>query len=835
MRNNMYTNEQLQRQLAIEEEGRQFGVSRYRRELLPWDEQGRQKSSTGLSELPPGQELINKLIPGVAAAIQELRDKAKDTGAKRGGAWKLIAYADMIKEFDNDFLAWLTVVHMINSLSTRTNLVVLAKGISSNLLSELNYTHFKEQDKGNYENTMHWLRKTSHAGYRKRVLDLAMYTHNVQKIVWDSTDAIRLGQTLVNCVVETAPDYFELVMVQSGKRRNTILTASEELNKWLEKRHSQCELMRPLTLPMVVKPLPWVGATSGGYLAFDGAPLRLIRTQNNAYLREIDALARAGGLTEVIDAVNSVQETAWKINGPVLEVLKRVWSTGGEKAGLPPSSNRELPNRPWEQAGVDSKTWIAAHPEEFKAWKGQAAGVHVENTRDTGKRLTVLQQIWIGEKFLNEEAIYFPHTLDFRGRLYPVPSLVNPQANDVGKSLLQFSEGKPLGEYGGYWLAVHIANLFGHDKIPLDDRVAWTQENSLALELVAADPMQSRFWLDADKPWQALAACFEWAGFMAEGDSFVSHLPVAMDGSCSGLQHYSAMLRDPIGGKATNVTPSELPQDIYMQVAELVQERVDKDAAKGVEYADLWVGNVNRAMAKRPVMTYSYGSTRTGMRGQIMEVLRSAAGKGDPLIDDKHVWGASSYLAGLIYKSIGDVVVAAAEAMDWLKETAKVAAKENLPINWTSPAGLPVQQVYRKFNNKRLNFQVKGIRVRLSIGEADESKLDARRQTQGIAPNFIHSCDAAHLMKTINLCTGAGLNSFAMIHDSFGVHAADTETMNQELRVAFVQQYRGDVITDFFEEIKQQLPPEVWDDLPEPPTLGTMDLDSVMRSDFFFA
>lgn len=45
--------------------------------------------------------------------------------------------------------------------------------------------------------------------------------------------------------------------------------------------------------------------------------------------------------------------------------------------------------------------------------------------------------------------------------------------------------------------------------------------------------------------------------------SYLSHLPVHMDGSCNGLQHYAALGRDEIGGKAVNLMPSDKPQDVY--------------------------------------------------------------------------------------------------------------------------------------------------------------------------------------------------------------------------------------------------------------------------------
>ena len=33
----------------------------------------------------------------------------------------------------------------------------------------------------------------------------------------------------------------------------------------------------------------------------------------------------------------------------------------------------------------------------------------------------------------------FPHSFDYRGRIYPIPAFLTPQDTDFGKSLLKFS------------------------------------------------------------------------------------------------------------------------------------------------------------------------------------------------------------------------------------------------------------------------------------------------------------------------------------------------------------------------------------------------------------
>jgi DNA-directed RNA polymerase len=63
------------------------------------------------------------------------------------------------------------------------------------------------------------------------------------------------------------------------------------------------------------------------------------------------------------------------------------------------------------------------------------------------------------------ETFFLPHNLDFRGRTYVVPPHLSHLGNDLSRGLLIFAEKKPLGARGLWWLKVHLANLYGVDKV----------------------------------------------------------------------------------------------------------------------------------------------------------------------------------------------------------------------------------------------------------------------------------------------------------------------------------------------------------------------------------
>lgn len=141
------------------------------------------------------------------------------------------------------------------------------------------------------------------------------------------------------------------------------------------------------------------------------------------------------------------------------------------------------------------------------------------------------------------------------------------------------------------------------------------------------------WWQNSDDPWQTLAACVEVRDAIASGnpETFVSHLPIHQDGSCNGLQHYAALGKDLEGAIEVNLVPKDTPQDLYLSVANRVeQKRIMDENSENVKIRELALNlrqempqSVPRKVIKQTVMTMVYGVTMYGAVLQIKRQLKA--------------------------------------------------------------------------------------------------------------------------------------------------------------------------------------------------------------------
>ncbi len=789
-------------QNEIEKAMLDLGKARYHKEIAEAVRKNHESTT------PAGIQILN----GAHKKVYERLEQAKgdhDRGAPI--MYSPLAYI-VLDYLPLEVIAFLALKVCINYMSSPVTAQKIAVEIGTVLEDEYRLRNFKSQNPALFGVIMRDLEKrTSNYRRQKRVL---IYSANKAQIdigSFPATGKMRVGTFLIDQVI-AATGLFEVQKEVTGKtKRALVFRAAPKTAAWLRARNDIFSLLSPVKLPSILYPRPWEGIYKGGYYTFQ---MPLIKSPDNSYLEKCQEYIEAGKWEPVLDAVNTVQKTGWRINKKILEVMRHYYEAGIDTPVLPQAE--EIPIKTYPNGFPED--WLK---EDIIDWKRKTGKIHEQNVRIKTKRLQLSQLMWVAEKYKTEDCFYFPHTIDFRGRLYPSSAFLNPQGEDTGRSLLEFSKGLPLGGTGLWWLGVHGANCYGFDKVSLQDRYRWTAEHDKDIRAAANDPYGCTFWMEADKPWQFLAFCFEWAGDIDE--STISHLPVQVDGSCNGLQHFSALCRDAEGGAAVNLLAGDTPADIYEIVAQRARE-INEDPD--------WDGKILRGIVKRPVMTTPYGATPFGMRAQIQAELKHMRDKGIDLGFSGDYWQESNSLAKTVWEAIGDTLVSAREVMVWLQESAKAITKGSDTIFWHVPSGFFISQRYLQPKRRSIRTILNGKIAKLTL-VGSTSKADARKHANAISPNLVHSLDACHLMMAVNKAKAKyNINSFMVVHDSFGTHASSVSDLVEVLKETFHEMYtKEDILDGLANELRWQTE----EGLPEKPKMGTLEMDKVLESEFFFA
>lgn len=110
-------------------------------------------------------------------------------------------------------------------------------------------------------------------------------------------------------------------------------------------------------------------------------------------------------------------------------------------------------------------------------------------------RCSFLLTLKIAQSFRQVKDLYFPHNCDFRGRVYPITPHLNHMGADLSRGLLTFSDAKRIGKEGLWWLKVHLANKWGKDKLPLEERAKFSESMVDVIHRCASDPKNNLEWL----------------------------------------------------------------------------------------------------------------------------------------------------------------------------------------------------------------------------------------------------------------------------------------------------------------------------------------------------
>ena len=126
--------------------------------------------------------------------------------------------------------------------------------------------------------------------------------------------------------------------------------------------------------------------TGGGYYSRHIKPLTLVKYRKRENLQQIKDVP----MPIIYKGINAMQNTPYKINKFVYDVLKKAWDKNINIGGLPKAELEDLPNKPHD---------IDTNAEARKEYRQKAVLVHTENARQKSKRLLFAKVLWIAEMF----------------------------------------------------------------------------------------------------------------------------------------------------------------------------------------------------------------------------------------------------------------------------------------------------------------------------------------------------------------------------------------------------------------------------------------------------
>ena len=794
------------RQSDLEQEMVDLGKHRY------WSKVNRARELEIESTTGVGQRLLSESVINLSKALKSWMKEAEDKPGKLHRAHEYLA------QIPTKVTAAITARCILDSISHNRKITSTSIHIARLLEDELKFRHIKNNEPALWQHINRVMDKQkSYATKSKFIKKTAKY-NDVIVAGWPKKDALSVGLVCTE-LMRQSTGLIDIVTRTNRRGRSvTLVRPTAELMEWIKNSHAKSELLKPVLLPMIEPPVDWKNIYGGGYVTDVIKGRSLVKVSNRKHLEEI----KHADMPKVYKALNAIQRTGYRVNVPLIDVMKHFWERGVSVGGLPSVENTPVPTKP-----ID----IDTNRDARRSWRKEAARIHFDNERQQSKRLQVAKVLYLANKFSGQTLAY-PHQLDFRGRAYPLPYYLQPQGPDFAKAGLEFAKGMAIKDDNAVaWLVVHLANGWGMDKDSFNNRVAWVEENERMLTAIATDPYRNMEWTDADNPWMFLAAAFDWKNFKANGMGYESHLPVGQDATTQGLQIYALLLRDEIAGHSTNCLPREQPGDPYCDVSD---ETIELLKASDHEYANKWLEfGIDRKTSKRQTMTLPYGSTFYSCKNYTSEWFYDMVKKGKENPFGEETYRPCTFLADLVWQSIGKVVGSARVGMDWLREVAATCVDNDVTVRWVTPLGFPVIMDYPKTSKYDVKTTI-GQVVRQHRLRTPTEETDRRKTINAVAPNFVHSIDGLGglLGETINLLLEHEVRDVQTVHDSCLVHAANAAVFSACVREATVRIFEEDLLSNFRNQVMHSLPSGV--QLPDVPEMGSLDPKLVRESEYYW-
>lgn len=783
------------------------------------------------------KQVLERYVKRMSEQVQHEMSSSKAGRAK--------AHKELVSVFDARLVAFIGVSVTLNTIMAAGAGVSASKlrtALGTALYNEWFCTVFDDANPELFYAISNDLNKRQSKSHQHRITVLKNQAKK-KGIMWENwsvTQIAQVGEWVMDNLVTV--NFIETHVENVSRTRvTTVVDLTDEAIQVVEDTKRIISYFRPQRMPFVEKPRDWTGIVGGGYhtAKMQQTMPRCIKaspTQMDVLIEKRDQYKDT-----VVKCINTLQSVEWRINKRILAVQQQMFR------GFEPKNEPEG----LDCHGKPIEDWTDADKAMHVHWKRQKAKWYSEQKAERYAASRHAYTLSVAREFAEYPRVWFMYFADWRGRYYPSTTGVSPQGTDISKSMLEFANGKPISDpLAERFFLLLGSTKFGFDKGSISERVQWVHENHDLILACADEPLlHTDFWYrEADKKtrYQFLAWCFEYADWIRSPEEFVSHLPVSLDGTCNGLQHYSAMLRDTVGAKATNLIPSDRPNDIYAQVAGVTTKQLERCEPSSLAsvlretrplshfeaqyFREQWLKHgINRKLTKRCVMTLPYGSKKFSMGRFIRSDYMMEVHPPEFPVED--YTDASTFLGDFVWNAIGKVAVKAVEGMQYYQGTSRAITRQKdvKYIQWPSMTGLPIVQDY--WAVEYIQFRsVRGGGARLKC-TVESDKLDKNGHANGIAPNIVHSLDAAHLTFVTLRAAEEGIHDFAMVHDDYGTHAADTALLFKIIREEFVKMYQQDPFKIIADALEAQAVAKY---IPARPEYGNLDLEVVKSSEYFF-
>jgi DNA-dependent RNA polymerase len=745
----------------------------------------RMRKAFGAASGPEGRALVQRHVDRLTEWIKADRAKAPKIRQRRS---LTIELAGLLRDAPDEELAQAALAGVVNA--TRRPSRDDDKG-PGRIAKEIIGQEIERAVRGYYLRTEHpkLFAKVQRAAAHKATLNQRLAAERKKlreaglKIAWKGEQRLLAGNWGFDACLQALRDV--IVERRDGKERVPAIAEGAwptGMMQWFLEN-------RPIAVPVYELPEPWTEFENA-----DGAPFLL-------GCRDEDA-ARAANMRPHMDAVSFLQSMPLTIDGFMLDFVQ----------GLASWNHIPLIGRGMKDRG----------PREVLRWDLEQAEI------------------------LRGKTFYLPLACEWRGRIQPIPYFNYARADHI-RSLFRFKHGARIGERGIWWLKVSTANCFNEGgritRLPFEERVQWVDENLERIRLIADDPRlglkylkpanEAKLWLEeAADPFQFIAHARELVAAIDEGPDYTTTLPLPLDASNSGAQHYAILARDPDGATLTNLTFDGDIHCLYTEVGKIINSNfavlLEEGSKADIQRVNYWVSQkaTDRKLMKGLTVPYLYGQRESKAQVKLLDILadREENRIFDGFAEDYQVkWRRPKardipHRAWFVRKhreAIATAFPGFEPIRNFFRDCAALLAERREVLRWTSPSGVPVCNRYNKSDPHQKSYYLGATRVRHKQAYVFRPELDRNGCARGAAPNLVHSLDAAHLAFVALACEADSI-PLLTVHDCFATLGCHTDATREIWLRKFVAMYENtDVLKQVYDCTRRHGTPP-----PIPPPLG---------------